>query len=47
MSTSTGNHPSKTRYVLGGGSLRKVSIYLDFITNKACLMSLGATQSAH
>lgn len=45
MSTSEGNHPSKTRYVLGAGSLRKVSIYLDFITNKACLMPLASMQS--
>ncbi|RLK56370.1 aspartyl protease [Stenotrophomonas rhizophila] len=42
MSTSVGTHPSRTRYVLGGGSLRSIAIYLDFIDNKACLMPLGS-----
>lgn len=42
MSTSVGTHPSRTRYVLGGGSLRRIDIYLDFTDNKACVMPLGS-----
>ena len=39
MTTSVGNHPTKTRYTLGAGSLRTLNIYLDFVDNKACLLS--------
>lgn len=39
MTTSVGNHPTKTRYTLGAGSLRSLNIYLDFVDNKACLLS--------
>lgn len=39
MTTSVGNHPTKTRYTLGAGSLRTLNIYLDFVDNKSCLLS--------
>lgn len=40
MSTYIGNHPNKTRYVLGGGILRSVSLYLDFIDHRACIVQM-------
>lgn len=46
MSASVGNQPGNSQYVLGGDSLRKISLYLDFIGNKACLMPLATQQSA-
>lgn len=38
MSTSIGEHSVGTYYLLGGGGLKNVSVYMDFINRKACLL---------